>query len=263
MTSTIAATPATPTGASVLSASLAVARRTVEKFLRTPQLIVVGTVQSVMFLLIFRYTFGGAIDIDGVAYVDYLVPGYVAVLALFAGSATAAGMAEDLEHGFLDRLRSLPIPRTAVLTGRALADWALLSYSLAITITLGFVIGFRLHADLAHGLAALGLCMIYGLTFTWLFILLGLVAGNAQAAQGMSLMVFPFTFVSSAYVPAQSMPGWLQAFADRQPVTPMVDAVRDLCLGHPAGAAVTAALIWCVALVAVFVPLAVARFRST
>jgi ABC transporter DrrB family efflux protein len=249
--------------ASLVDASAAVARRTLKKFVRTPQLIVVGTVQGAMFLAIFRYVFGGAISVNGVPYVDFLVPGFVTTAVLFVGMGSAAGVADDLEQGFTDRLRSLPIPRASVLAGRTLADTSMLAWNLAVTVAIGFAVGFRLHGDVVAGLAAFALCLIFGLAFSWMFVTIGLVAGNAQAAQGMSLLVFPLTFVSSAYVPAGSMPGWLQAFAAHQPITPMVDAVRDLCLGKPAGHHVAVALAWSVALVAVFVPIAVARFRHS
>jgi ABC transporter DrrB family efflux protein len=258
-----------PSGAPLLGASVALAGRTARKFLRTPQLIVVGTIQGAMFLLIFRYVFGGAISADGIPYVDVLVPGFVTTTVLFVGSATAAGVAEDVEQGFIDRLRSLPIPRTAVLAGRALADTGVLAWTLAVTVALGFAVGFRLHGDLTAGVAAFALCLLFGFAFGWMFITMGLVAGNAQAAQGMSLLVFPLTFVSSAYVPVESMPGWLQAFAEHQPVTVMVDAVRALALGdsaeavlgHGAGHYVVAAVVWAAAITVVFGTVAVARFN--
>ena len=255
--------------ASMLGATTAVARRTARKFLRTPQLVVVGTIQGALFLLIFRYVFGGAINIHGVPYVDYLGPGYVVTSVLFVGMMTAAGVAEDLEQGFVDRLRSLPIPRASVLTGRAVADTAILAWNLAVTVAISFAVGFRLHGSVAEGIAAFLLCVLFGFAFIWMFVTIGLFAGNAQAAQGMSLLVFPLTFVSSAYVPVNSMPGWLQAFANHQPITVMVDAVRALCLGdaaqsvlgHSAGHYIVPALLWTVALVAVFGSIAVARFR--
>lgn len=167
---------------------------------------------------------------------DFLVPGLVTTGVLFAGMAAAAGMAEDLEQGFLDRLRSLPIPRASVLAGRALAETALLAWSLAVTTAIGFAVGFRLHGTVAAGLAAFALCLAFGFVFVWLFITIGLVAGNAQAAQGMSLLVFPLTFVSSAYIPVSTMPSWLRAVAEHQPITYMVDAVRALTLGDRAAA---------------------------
>jgi ABC transporter DrrB family efflux protein len=266
----MATTPATlHRSAGHLASTIGIARRGLLKFLRTPQLVVVGTVQSALFLLIFRYVFGGAIDAGGLDYVDFLVPGFITTGLLFAGMGAAAGMAEDLEQGFVDRLRSLPIPRSAVLAGRAVADTTLLLWSLAVTGAVGFAVGFRLHGSLGGALAAAGLLLVFGFAFEWMFITLGLVAGTPQAAQGLALMVFPLTFVSSAYVPVESMPGWMQAFATHQPITVMVDAVRVLTqgqaaealLGHGAGFYVARSLAWAAAIVVTFVPLAVARYR--
>jgi ABC transporter DrrB family efflux protein len=254
--------PVAATGAGFATAAMQVALRTVRKFVRTPQLIVVSTVQGAMFLLIFRYVFGGAISSGGVPYVDFLVPGFITTSILFSGMNSSSGVAEDIEQGFVDRLRSLPVPRLSILAGRALADTALTAWALVVTAAIGFLVGFRLHGSIGAGLLALALCVLYGFAFTWLFITIGLVAGSAQAAQGMSLLVFPFTFVSSAYVPIETMPGWLQAFARNQPLTTMIDAVRDLALDRPDAAHhVAVSLVWAVALIAVFAPLAVARFR--
>jgi ABC-2 type transport system permease protein len=261
--------PPTETAGPVTTA-LAVAHRTVRKFLRTPQLVVVSTIQGVMFLLIFRYVFGGAIGAGGLDYVEFLVPGFVVTGVLFSGMGAAAGVAEDLEQGFFDRLRSLPIPRTSVLAGRSLADTALVAWGTLITTAIGFAIGFRVESDWPSALAALALIVVFGFAFTWLFMVIGLFAGSAQAAQGMSLLVFPFTFVSSAYVPVESMPGWMQAFAEHQPLTVMVNAVRGLTLGDSATAVlghsttyyVVASLIWSAGLVVVFAPIAVARYRK-
>lgn len=255
-------------GAGFVPSSLSVAGRTVRKFVRTPQLIVVGAIQGTIFLVIFRYVFGGAIATGGVPYVDFLVPGFVMTLVLFTGGGAAAGVAEDVERGFFDRLRSLPIPRTAVMAGRALADTALNGWSLALTTAIGFAVGFRLHGSLLAGLAAFGLCVLYGFAVEWVFILMGLFAGNAQAAQGMSLVVFPFSFVSSAYIPVATMPSWLRGFAGNQPITVMVNAVRSLCEGpsqeavlhHSAAHFVVLSLVWAAGIILVFAPLAVARF---
>jgi ABC transporter DrrB family efflux protein len=252
------------------TSTLAIARRGILKFLRTPQLIVLGTIQGAMFLLIFRYVFGGAIDAGNVSYVDFLVPGFVTTSVLFAGMGAATAIAEDLEQGVVDRLRSLPIPRSAVLTGRALADTTVLTWSLAITTAIGFAVGFRVHGSMGDAMLAFGLCLVFGFAFEWVFLYLGLTARTAQAAQGMALLVFPLTFVSSAYVPVETMPGWMQAVAEHQPITYMVDAVRSLTqgetaevlLGHPASYYVGRSLLWTVAIVAVFAPLAVARYRK-
>lgn len=266
-----ARTIASPRGqAGPLTTAVAVATRTVLQFLRTPQLIVVSSVQGAMFLLIFRYVFGGAIDAGPVPYVDFLVPGFVVTGVLFSGMGAAAGVADDIDKGFFDRLRSLPVSRTALLGGRALADTALVTWGLVITVAIGFLIGFRLHGSAGQALAAFGLCVLYGFAFTWVFIGIGLLAGSTQAAQGMSLLVFPFTFISSAYVPVDTMPGWMQPIAEHQPVTAMVNAVRSLTLGSPelAGLSgstssyVVTSLLWCVGLVAVFAPIAIARYRA-
>jgi ABC-2 type transport system permease protein len=264
---TMAATTVRP--ASLWASTIGIAKRSVLKFLRTPQLVVLGTIQGAMFLLIFCYVFGGAIGAGGLSYVDFLVPGFITTGVLFSGMGAAAGVAEDLEQGFVDRLRSLPIPRSAPLAGRALADTAMQIWGLVVTTAIGFAVGFRIHGTVADALLAFGLLVVFGFAFEWLFITLGMFAGNAQAAQGMALLVFPLTFVSSAYVPVETMPGWLQAFAEHQPLTVMVDAVRALTqgpaaeamLGHSAGYFVVRSLLWAAAIVAVFAPLAVARFR--
>jgi ABC transporter DrrB family efflux protein len=256
-------------GAGLATSTLAVARRALLRYLRTPQLIVLATVQMSLFFLIYRYMFGGAIHVAGMSYVDYLVPGFIATGVLFSGLGTAAATAEDLEQGFIDRLRSLPIPRSSVLAARALADTAIFAWSTAFTAGIAYLVGFRLHGSALDGLAAFGLVVACGFAFEWVFIALGLYAGNAQAAQGMGMIVFPFAFISSAYVPVDSMPGWLRVFAEHQPLTAMVDAVRALTLGpdaaallgHPASYFVSRALLWALAIIAVTLPLAVRRYR--
>ena len=247
-----------------------VARRTVRKFARSPQLAVVGTIQGAMFLLIFRYVFGGAINTGHVSYVDFLVPGFVLTGVLFSGSSAASGVAEDLEAGFIDRLRSLPIPRSSVMAGRALADTITAAWGLLITTAIGFAVGFRLHASVGHALAAFGLCIVAAYAFAWVFIFIGLVSGTAQAAQGISLLVFPLTFVSSGYVPVASMPGWMQPFANNQPITVMVNAVRSLVLGantgstlpHSTGYYVGATFLWAAAISLVFGTLSILKYRK-
>jgi len=246
-----------------------VARRTVRKFARSPQLAVVGTIQGAMFLLIFRYVFGGAINTGSVPYVDFLVPGFVLTGVLFSGSSAASGVAEDLEAGFIDRLRSLPIPRSSVMAGRALADTVTATWGLVITTAIGFAVGFRLHNGVGHAIAAFGLCIVAAYAFSWVFIFIGLVSGTAQAAQGISLLVFPLTFVSSGYVPVGSMPGWMQSFAQNQPITVMVDAVRSLVLGtntgsalpHTTGYYVVGTFLWAAGISLVFGALSIARYR--
>jgi len=177
----VATMPITKT-TSIGVSTLQIARRAVLRYLRTPQLIVLGTIQGAMFLLIFRYVFGGAIAISGgIPYVDFLVPGFITTGVLFSGMGAATGAAEDLEQGFVDRLRSLPVPRVCFLTGRALADTAWNTWGLIVTAAIGFAVGFRLHDSVVNALAAFGLCVIFGFAFEWLFIMLGLLAGTPQA----------------------------------------------------------------------------------
>jgi ABC transporter DrrB family efflux protein len=259
---------ATPT-AGLASSTATVTRRALLRYARTPQLIVMATLQMALFFLIYRYMFGGAIRSVGFPYVDYLVPGFIATGVLFSGIGAAVATAEDLQQGFIDRLRSLPIPRSSVLIARAIADTAILALAAAITVGIAFAVGFRLQGSASEGLAAFGLVVLFGFAFEWLFVTMGLFAGNAQAAQGMGMIVFPFAFISSAYIPVSTMPGWLQAFAKHQPLTPMVDSVRALTLGphaqqllgHPTSYFLTRALIWTGALIAVSLPIAVARYR--
>lgn len=244
------------------------AGRTVRQFVRTPQLLVVNAVTSIMFLLIFRFVFGGAIRTGSVKYVDFLIPALASVSGLF--STGAVGVAEDAESGLFDRLRSLPVPRAAVLLGRSMADTALITWGTFVTLVVGFVVGFRVHGGIIGALAALGLCVVFAAAFSWLQIFLGLVSGTAQAAQGISFSVFPLIFVSSAYVPVESMPGWLQPVAENQPVTAMVGSVRALVLGgdtqallgHTTTWFVVRALAWAALILVLFATLSTRRFTK-
>jgi ABC-2 type transport system permease protein len=253
----------------LVSSTLTITRRAALRYVRTPQLIVMATLQMSLFFLIYRYMFGGAIHAGHLPYVDYLAPGFIATGVLFSGIGAAVATAEDLEQGFVDRLRSLPIPRGSVLAARALADTAILALASAVTAAIGFAVGFRLHGSVLQGLAAFGLVIVFGFAFEWIFVTMGLLAGTTQAAQGMGMIVFPFAFISSAYVPVATMPGWLQAFAKYQPLTSMVDAARSLTLGsaarvelgHPASYYVVRAVASAAGILVVAVPLAVARYR--
>ena len=257
------------TGAGLWSATITVARRMVRKFARTPQLIMFTTIQSVLFLLMFRFAFGGAIRSGGdLSYVNFMVPGYITSTIMWAGSGAAVGVADDVEHGFVDRLRSLPIPRVSVLTGRALADATLMLWSLLVATVFGFIVGFRLTGSVPDGLAAFGLCALYGLAFEWVFILIGLVAGNSQAAQSMGLIVVPLIFLSSAYVPSSGMPAGVRQFGEYEPLTAMVNSVRNLAVGphaqallpHSTGYYIGLSLAWTAGIFAVFGLLSFLRF---
>jgi len=246
---------------SATGATVEVARRVLRKYFRTPDLIFMGLVQAALFLFCFRFVFGGAIQAGHTSYVDYLVPGYIATIVLFTGGGIAVAVAEDRALGFTDRLLSLPIPRYSIVAGRTLADSVTNAWSILATAAFGFLFGFRLGGTLLDGLIALGLCLVYGLVFTIVFIVLGLLAPNAQAAQGFSMIAFVLAFISSTYVPASTMPGWLQGFAKYQPITPMVDAVRSAILGSTSD--LTVALAWSAIIVVAFTPIAVRRYGRT
>jgi ABC-2 type transport system permease protein len=260
-------------GAGFLTATGQTARRSLLQLFRSPQLLVLPTITGALFLFIFRYIFGGAIDTgDALDYVDFLVPGFLLTTVLWTGMNAVAGVAEDATSGVHDRFRSLPIPRAAVVAGRSLADTALISWTLLVNTLLGFAVGFTTHAGLGSVVLAFALMLLATYVFTWVFIALGLSAGNSQAAQGMStLLVVPLTFISSAYVPVASMPGWMQPIAANQPVTAMINAVRSLMLGgteaagvgHSTAYWVGLSVAWCAGILAVFSGFAVARFART
>jgi ABC transporter DrrB family efflux protein len=270
-------TPTTKTassnaGASYVVASGQVAARTLKKFVRTPALVIAGTAQGVLFLLIFRYVFGGAVAHTGtLSYVDFLVPGFVVTGVLFQGMTASSGVADDLQGGLFDRLRSMPIRLLSIINGRVGADSVLVAWGAFIMTVVGFAVGFRLGGTTVAGIEAFGLTVLFGFAFVWLFIFLGLVAGSPQAAQGLSFLVFPLSFVSSAYVPVSTMPGWMQGFANNQPLTQMINSVRLLTggpeaqalLGHPLSHYLVPALLWSVGLVVVFAPLAVWKLKKS
>jgi ABC-2 type transport system permease protein len=255
--------------ASVGAAVMVVATRTVRKYMRSPQLLVMHLVGGAIFLILFRYISGGAIDFGPVPYVDFLIPGMVATSVLITGTGIAIGVAEDGDQGFFDRLRSLPAPRIALPAGRVAGETVVVAWGAAVTAALGFLVGFELHGTLVEGLLAFGLCVVCGFAFSWMFVCMGLVAGNAQAAQGISLLAYPIIFVSSAYVRVDTLPSWMQPVAEHQPVTVMCNAVRSLALGDPGLAGlghtttywVVLSLVWSAGIMAVFASLAVALYR--
>jgi ABC-2 type transport system permease protein/oleandomycin transport system permease protein len=245
-----------------LADSLVLARRSLRRIPRQPDLLLAFTVQPVMFTLLFVYVFGGAIKTPGYDYVDFLLPGIIVQTISFGGFVTALGLAEDLKRGLIDRFRSLPMARSAVLAGRTLADVVTNTFSLAVMLTVGFIAGFNFDASLLQVLAGIGLMLLFGFAFSWIFALMGLTASSPEAAQSLGFIaIFPLTFASSAFVPIASMPSWLQKFAEVNPFTVVVDAMRHLWVGAPAGNSVWGALAWTVGLILLFAPLAVRRYR--
>lgn len=260
-------------GAGFITATTQTAKRTILQYGRTPQLLVMPILTGVLFMVVFRYVLGGAIH-TGTShrYVDFLVPGFLVQTVMWSAMGVAAGVAEDSNAGVHDRLRSLPIPRAAPVVGRSLADLAINLPGLGVIAGLGFATGFRTHGSAGSVVGGFGLIALELYAAIWLFIAFGLVARNAQAAQGLAgVIVLPFAFVSAAFVPVDSMPSWLRAFAAHQPFTVIINAVRSLMLGGtgPAGVGhtttywVVLSLLWSAGSAAVAGMLAVARFSRT
>ncbi|MGH3197256.1 MAG: ABC transporter permease [Streptosporangiaceae bacterium] len=265
--------PSAPAGrtAGVGATLSAVAVRTLRKYMRSPQLLVTTIVGGAMFMILFRFIFGGSIRLGTVPYVDFLIPGMVMTSVLITGTGNAVGVAEDSDQGFSDRLRSQSAPRIGLLAGRALGDTGVVAWGTAVTAALGFALGFRLHGTAGEALLAFGLCLVCGFAFLWVFACIGLVSRNAQAAQGFSMLAYPVIFVSSAYVRVNTLPGWMQPVAEHQPVTIMCNAVRSLALGNPALAGlghtttywVLLSLAWAAGITLVFIPLAATLYQRS
>jgi ABC-2 type transport system permease protein/oleandomycin transport system permease protein len=242
----------------VISDALAIAWRGLITYRRVPQLLVFSTIQPVVFVLMFRYVFGGAIRVPGVDYVDYLMPGIFVQTSVFGAIATAIGLATDVQSGLLERFLSLPMARSAVLVGRTLADLTRNVFVVALMTGVGFLVGFHVHTNAAKLIAAMLLVLLLGYALTWVFATVGLLLRNPESAFP---VMAPLVFASSAFVPVASMPGWLQPFADHQPVSVTASAARALILGTPATSDVLQTLGWVAGILLLFVPLAVWRYR--
>lgn len=243
---------------------LVLAKRNLIQIPRVPELLVFATIQPVMFVLLFRYVFGGAIDVGGTSYVNFLMAGIFVQTVAFGSMTTGIGLAEDLQRGLVDRFRSLPMSRSAVLTGRTIADLARNAFVVVVMLAVGLLVGFRPEGGAAGWAAAIGLLLLFSFAFSWIGATIGLLVRGVEAVQQASFVwLFPLTFASSAFVPSSSMPGWLQAFVDRQPITQIVDAVRNFLLGQPVGPAGWQAFAWCLGILVVFVPLSVSLYRRT
>jgi ABC transporter DrrB family efflux protein len=248
----------------LLSDTLVMAERNLVRLPRSPDLLIGFTIQPVMFVLLFAYVFGGAIVTPGYNYVDFLIPGIIVQNIAFGGFVTALGLAEDLTKGLIDRFRSLPTARASVLAGRTLADVVTNTLAIGVLLVTGLVIGFSFDASALEIVGGVGLLLLFGFAFSWIFALIGMSVSSPEAANGVGFtLIFPITFISSAFVPVESMPSGLQEFANVNPISVVVDAMRALWLGAPAGDSVWGAVAWSVGLVAVFAPLAVAKYRRT
>lgn len=246
----------------LVSDTLVIAERNLIRLPRAPDLLLAFTVQPVMFVLLFVYVFGGAISTPGYDYVDFLIPGIIVQNIAFGGFVTAIGLNEDLSKGLIDRFRSLPMARPAVLAGRTMADIVTNFISMTILIITGLIIGFSFDATPLEIVGGVLLLLLFGYAFSWVFALLGLIVKSPEAANSIGFIaVFPLTFISSAFVPVDSMPEGLQWFAEINPFTIVVDAMRALWVGAPAGDDVWGAVVWSLVIIAVFAPLAVRRYR--
>ena len=276
----MSATTTTPTVHSwptrALSDVAVITRRNLLRTLRRPEVLVLSASMPVIFILMFTYVFGGAIQgtlppAAAGRYVNWLIPGLLAQFALFGGAGTASGLAEDLTNGVIDRFRSLPMADAAVVAGRTLSDLLRSAVTLTLMLAVGVGIGFRPQTSIGGLLGALAVGLLFGYAWSWVMALLGLAVRTAEAVQAaVYLVVFPLAFTSSVFVPTQTMPGWLQPFAANQPVTVATNALRGLVLGQgalPPGRTVAGqvvlALVWTAAITAVFAPLAVRTYRRT
>ncbi len=265
---TIAAAP-TGSGGSVrwvLSDWVTMTWRNLIRLTRRPEAIFFSGVQPVMFVLLFRYVFGGAIHVTGTTYVNYLIAGVYVQTVMFGAVSTSVGLAEDLQAGLIERFRALPMARSAVLAGRTAAD-SVRNVGVLLLITgIGYAVGFRIQNSPVLVIAGFLLVLLFAYAISWTFAIIGLSTPNAETAQLAAFpILFPVTFASSAFVPVSSMPGWLQAFAVHQPVSQVTDAMRDLLLGPKPGqwgtSNVWQALAWACGMLIVFAPLSVWRFR--
>ena len=238
------------------------ARRNLLHVLSDPQQMIGMSVQPLMFLLLFVYVFGGAIGGSPHAYLQYLLAGIMVQNSLFTTMNTATGLATDLDKGFFSRLRALPIARFAPLAGRIVADVVKQAWALALLLAVGMIMGFRVGTNPLAVLAAIGLVLVVTLAFAWLLVWVGMLVTTPERVQIFGfVLLFPLTFTSGAFVKTATMPGWLQAFSKANPVTLVADAARGLLIGGPVGRPAVEALLYAVALTAVFLPLAVRAFR--
>lgn len=250
--------PARPAFYWTLADALVLAKRHLIQIPRIPEELIFATIQPVMFVLLFRYVFGGAIAVSGTTYVNYLMAGIFGQTVLFGSTSTGIGLAFDLQKGLVDRFRSLPMAKSAVLTGRTISDIVRNTVVIIVMWIVGVLVGFRPEGSVLAWIAAVGLLLFASFAFSWISATMSLAVSSVEAAQSASFIwLFPLTFASSAFVPTSSMPGWLRAFAEHQPVTLLVNAVRGLLLNHADTSALWQALAWCIGILIVFIPLAI------
>jgi ABC-2 type transport system permease protein/oleandomycin transport system permease protein len=247
--------------------TLIITRRNLVRYVRLPRLLFFSSIQPVMFLLLFNYVFGGAlggsIHVPGGKYIDYLLPGILVQMVMFGGVQTGIGLADDIGKGIIDRFRSLPMSRLAVVAGRTFADAVRNTVVVLIMVGVGYLIGFRFHDGFANAVAMMAIAVLFGYALSWAFAWVGMAVHDPETAQLASfVLIFPLTFASAAFIPVQTMPSWLQVFVRNQPVTFVADSARHLALGVPDGGATWKILVWCVVILAVFIPIAIRQYKK-
>jgi ABC transporter DrrB family efflux protein len=246
-----------------VSDTLTITRRNLLVWTRVPAYLVFTVIQPVLFVLMFRYVFGGAIPVNVPGgYVNFLLPGILGQTAAFATFGTAIALAQELKKGVIDRLKSMPMARSAVLAGRLVADTARMLVTILIVLGVGYAVGFRFENGVVPAVGMVVLATVFGLAICCISAFTGLAIGDEESVQAFGLIwLFPLTFLSSAFVPISTMPGWLQAFANNQPVTYVIDSMRGMALGFPFAANLWKSIAWLVAIFVVFLPLAVRAYR--
>ncbi len=250
-----------------LDDTLIITVRNLRRYLRLPQLVFFSSIQPVMFLLLFNYVFGGALGssthVPGGRYIDYLLPGILIQVVMFGGVQTGIGLAEDMGKGIIDRFKSLPMSRAAVVAGRTLSDTVRNIVTTLIMIGVGEIIGFRFQNGAIHAVDMVLIALLFGFSLSWLFALIGMAVKDSETAQLASfLMIFPLTFASAAFVPIATMPSWLQAFSRNQPVTFAVDVTRHFAIGVPDNGATWKLLIWILGIILVLAPLSIRQYKK-
>jgi ABC transporter DrrB family efflux protein len=255
--------PARLPASAAFTDAVVIARRNVLTIVRTPQLLVFSTIQPVMFVLLFRYVFGGAINVPAESYASYLLPGIFVQTVVFGSTTAAVALAYDLKGGIIDRFRSLPMARSAVLAGRTAADAMRNLFVICLMILVGYAVDFRFEGGFFGAIGAMAIALLFGYAFSWFFALVGMLVKDPETAQVAGFIpLFPFVFASTIFVSPETMPSWLQWFAEHQPVSKVVNAVRGLSLGTATTSDVVAALIWIAVMLLVFVPLATRQYRK-
>jgi ABC transporter DrrB family efflux protein len=238
--------------------ALVLAKRQLIQIPRIPDELIFSTIQPIMFVLLFRYVFGSAIAVHGTSYVNYLMPGIFAQTVIFGSTSTGVGLANDLQKGLIDRFRSLPMAKSAVLTGRTLSDLVRSTFVILVMWIVGLLVGFSPLGNALELIGAIGLLLLTSFAFAWISATIGLSVRTVEAAQSAGFIwLFPLTFASSAFVPTQGMPTWLRVFAEHQPVSIIVNASRGLLLNQPDAGLIWQAVLWCLGILLVFIPLAI------